>query len=147
MAQVLVRPSRHEFDFIEIGGGRRQAGLETVPTKDFLQGLTHPTDEIIGLDIGDTPVPTGSVALFVLLDQLLFKRDKKHDTDLAVGRRSLGCQCSSKATLGRSSNLSSAGAVTSNGVRHHPSIPNLTGSSATHLQPPFSVLRHGWLSS
>jgi len=96
MAQVLVRPSRHEFDFIEIGGGRRQAGLETVPTKDFLQGLTHPTDEIIGLDIGDTQFRQGLSPFLFSLTNSSLKGIKNTITDLAVGRRSLGCQCSSK---------------------------------------------------
>src|SRR5512139_1722130 len=79
MAQMLVRPARHEFDFIEIVSSRRQPRLEPVLAKQVPQGLAHPADEIIGLDISDSPVPTRPIALLVFPDQLLFERDEKND--------------------------------------------------------------------
>jgi hypothetical protein len=67
----------------------------------FTQGGAHATDEVIGADIGQAPVPARAVSLFVLQDHLLLERDEENHHGLRGGQEIQGHHVLAISDLGK----------------------------------------------
>ena len=66
VGQMFMGPARHQLVFVKVVGGRCQTGFISVLQQKITQGLAQSSDEIIRLNIGDSPVRGRAMAPFLL---------------------------------------------------------------------------------